>query len=96
MSILDRIPLTNLRCMQLAPDGRRCLYRTDDQIRMEQHADDHGRCERGVIWDNCQICRYPIRLTKADVLRKHGPPAQRCEGSGLVGRFILRCRGELE
>lgn len=87
--------LTNLRCLMLAPDGKPCRWRCDDEIDMTSHVAAHQEGQRGVVYDNCQVCRYPIRLTKAGVLRVHGPVGERCSGGGEVGRFVLRCRGEL-
>lgn len=94
MSIMNRVPMTNMECLQLTPDGKRCRFRTDDQRDMYTHQSHHEGGRKGVAWDNCQECGTPINLTKAGVLRVHGSPNKRCPGGGNVGTFAIYCRGE--
>lgn len=70
-----------------------CQHVSPDMFAAERHADDHQRGQLGVTRDNCRVCALPIRLTKAAVLRVHGPAGERCPGGGEVGRFVLRCTG---
>ena len=97
MSIMDLLPMTNIRCMRPAPDGKRCQFVADDEITFRHHDSDHYRFIEDAPhrwWDNCQVCRHPIRLTAALRLRVHGHPSTRCAGSGYEGLFQLRCKGE--
>jgi hypothetical protein len=95
-SILDRLPMTGMKCLLRGPDGQRCRFETDFEHEMDRHMGDHTRPETyGHWWDNCQVCGKAINLTAAMVLRSHGTRARgRCAGSGNVGTFQLRCRGE--
>lgn len=105
MSIMDQLPMTNLRCMRLIPDtkfypgeGERCRFHTDHEHLMRHHQGMHDGYEATRPhrwWDNCPHCGGAIRLTKALVLRVHGHPARRCIGSSLPGLFMLNCRDEL-